>query len=98
MSSSTASRHADNTDTLLREISELVVSTLNLEISADQLDPDMIIFGDEGLGLDSIDALEIALIIEHKYGIKFEAEDDENHNRFTNIRALTEFVASERTR
>ena len=93
-----ASNLAEATDTLLLEITELVITTLNLEMSVDELGPDMILFGDEGLGLDSIDALEIALIVEHRYGIKIAAEDESNHARFACIRSLTEFIRAERTK
>lgn len=98
MSSLTASTLSEDEEPLLREISDLVITTLNLEMSIDELTPDMTLFGDDGLGLDSIDALEIALNIEHRYGIKIEAEDDGNQSRFASVRTLAAFVATERTK
>lgn len=57
-----------------REIAELVVSTLNLEIEANDIKLDDTLFGDDGLGLDSIDALELALVIDRDYHIKISSE------------------------
>ncbi len=73
-------------------MAELLVEALNLEdIRADEIDPDAPLFGD-GLGLDSIDALEIALAISQKYGIQMQAEDKATRNAFATLAALTEFV------
>ncbi len=84
-------------DPLHREVAELIVTTLNLEISADQIEPDQTLFGDQSvLGLDSIDALEIALVIEHRYGAKISAEDEDNDKRFASIRALSDFIRETR--
>ena len=86
-------RDGDGAEPLHREVAELIVTTLNLEISADQIGPDQPLFGDKGvLGLDSIDALEIALVIEHRYGAKISAEDEDNDKRFASIRALSNFI------
>lgn len=77
---------------LERQVADLIVTTLNLEFSASELKPDQPLFGDEGLGLDSIDALEIALVIEHRYGIKIGSEDEQNDTRFACIRSLAAFI------
>ncbi len=98
MVSMSATNLAEMPEPLLTEVTELVITTLNLELTLDELDPDKILFGDEGLGLDSIDALEIALIVEHRYGIKVEAEDEANQTRFSSVRALTDFIRAERTK
>lgn len=98
MNSMSATNLAEMPEPLLTEVTELVITTLNLELTLDELDPDTILFGDEGLGLDSIDALEIALIVEHRYGIKVEAEDEANQTRFSSVRALTDFIRAERTK
>lgn len=74
------------------EMAELLVEALNLEdVSAAEIDPHEPLFGD-GLGLDSIDALEIALAISQKYGVQMQAEDESVRNAFSTLAALTDFV------
>ena len=75
-----------------RELAELIVSALDLEVSPDSIDPEAPLFN-EGLGLDSIDALEISLEISKKYGIEIKAEDERNEQIFTSLRALAAFVS-----
>lgn len=83
---------ADQT-TAQREMAELLVEALNLEdISAEEIDPEEALFGD-GLGLDSIDALEIALAISQKYGVQMQAEDENTRNAFATLASLTDFVS-----
>ncbi len=77
---------------LYREVAQLVVSTLNLEIEAGDIELDDTLFGDDGLGLDSIDALELALVIDRDYHIKISSEDEDNETRFASLRALSEFI------
>ncbi len=79
-------------DQIQREIAELIVTTLNLEMEPDEIGADDPLFGDDGLGLDSIDALELALVIDHRYNIKISAEDEENETRFASLAALATFV------
>jgi len=74
-----------------REIADLIVSTLGLEIAPDSIEPDAPLFG-EGLGLDSIDALEISLEVSKVYGIEIKAEDERNGRIFASLRALAAFV------
>jgi len=79
------------------EMAELLIEALNLEdISADEIDPEEALFGD-GLGLDSIDALEIALAISQKYGVQMQAEDENTRNAFATLASLTDFVAQNRS-
>jgi acyl carrier protein len=74
------------------EMAELLVEALNLEdISASDITPDESLFGD-GLGLDSIDALEIALAISQKYGVQMQADDEGTRKAFASLATLTEFV------
>jgi len=75
-----------------REIADLIVSTLGLEIAPDSIEPEAPLFG-EGLGLDSIDALEISLEVSKVYGIEIKAEDERNGRIFASLRALAAFVA-----
>ena len=82
---------------LEREMGELIVTALNLEdVQAEEIDPEAPLFR-EGLGLDSIDALEIALAISQKYGIKLRAEDSDNKRIFANLRSLSQHVEQHRT-
>jgi acyl carrier protein len=79
-----------------RELAELIVSALNLEdVSAVDIDPDAPLFGD-GLGLDSIDALEIALEISKRYGVQIRAEDEENRRIFSSLGSLSAHVQQHR--
>jgi len=80
---------------LQNDIAALIVDALNLEISADQIAADAPLYGD-GLGLDSIDVLEVALVISKRYGLQLRADNQDNHRIFTSLRTLTEFVSAER--
>jgi acyl carrier protein len=81
---------------LLREVAELVVSALNLEVSADQVQPDEPLYGD-GLGLDSIDILEIALVVSKHYGLQLRADHEDNHAISHSLRSLSDHIAAWRT-
>ncbi len=79
------------------DIASLLVETLNLEDeSPEDIEPEASLFGadETGLGLDSIDALEIAQAIAQKYGVQIRADDARNKDIFRSLRALTEFVLS----
>ena len=79
-----------------QEIAHLLVDTLHLEgVAADQIDPLQPLFG-KGLGLDSLDMLEIALAIEQKYGITLRSDDPENRTIFASLRSLSEHVQKNR--
>lgn len=78
------------------EIASLLIDALDLEdISADEIDPTEPLFGD-GLGLDSIDALEIALAISQRYGIQMKAEEEQTKEAFANLRSLCDFITARR--
>ena len=79
-----------------RELAEMVVATLNLEVSANDIDPDAPLYR-EGLGLDSIDILEIALAISKKYGFQLRSDDSDNVKIFSSLRSLNEYVQRQRT-
>lgn len=83
---------------LQAEVAELIVSTLELELKPGEIGIDAPLFGDEGPGLDSIDALELALAIDQRYGIKISSEDDDNETRFASLRSLTHFIQTNRRR
>lgn len=83
-------------DQLLPEIAELIISALNLEMSPAEIEADAPLFG-EGLGLDSIDVLEIALVVSKRYGFQLRSDNEDNVRIFTSLRSLTEHIASQRT-
>ena len=77
---------------LHREIKLLIIDALGLEdISVDDIGDDQTLFG-EGLGLDSVDALELGLAIQKKYGIKIDADAKDTRNHFSNVAGLAAFV------
>lgn len=83
-------------DSLEREIKELIVEALMLDdVSADDIDSNAPLFV-EGLGLDSIDALELAIAIDKKYGVKIKAEDENTREVFRSVKNLAAHVASTR--
>ena len=89
-----------SSDAFTLEVAELIVDCLNLEdVTASGIDPDAPLFGDHsGLGLDSIDALEIALAISQRYGFQLKSDDDDDNLKiFASLRALAEHVAQHRT-
>jgi acyl carrier protein len=79
------------------ELAALIVQALNLEIGPDEIDPEAPLFGD-GLGLDSIDMLEIALAVSKKYGFKLRSDDADNERIFASLRALTAHIEKHRTK
>ena len=82
---------------LLPEVAQLIVEALNLEVTADEIEPDAPLFGD-GLGLDSIDVLEIALVISKKYGFQLKSDNEDNIRIFSSLRALAAHIAAQRTK
>ena len=81
---------------LERDLAGLFVQALNLEVSADSIDAGTPLFND-GLGLDSIDILEVALEISHRYGFQLRSDDENNQKIFQNLRSLAAHVALHRT-
>lgn len=78
------------------EIKELIITTMSLEdISADDIDSEAPLFN-EGLGLDSIDALELGLALQKRYGVTLAADSEETRQHFASVRALSAFVAANR--
>ena len=76
---------------LAPRVKELIVRRLKLDIDPKTIDDAAPLFG-EGLGLDSIDALEIALVIQQKYGVQMRSEDPEVKRAFSSLRHLTAHV------
>ncbi len=77
------------------ELSDLMVEALNLEIQADAIEPESALYGD-GLGLDSIDMLEISLAISKRYGVQLRADDADNEQIFSSLRSLARHVEERR--
>jgi acyl carrier protein len=82
---------------LQREIATLLVRALNLETLPQDIDPEAPLYG-EGLGLDSIDILEVALIVSKQYGIQLRADASENQRIFRSLRHLSAYIAAHRTK
>jgi acyl carrier protein len=80
-----------------RELAELIVAALNLEIQAAEIEPSAPLYR-EGLGLDSIDILEIALAVSKKYGFQLRSDDSDNVKTFSSLRNLNEHVQKNRAR
>lgn len=84
------------TEMLEQEIKELIVSAMSLEdVAAGDIDTDAPLFGD-GLGLDSIDALELGLALQKRYGVTLAADSEETRRHVASVRALSAFVAANR--
>jgi len=80
-----------------RELADLIVTTLNLEMPAGDIDPDAPLYR-EGLGLDSIDILEVALAVSKTYGFQLRSDDSDNVRVFSSLRSLSEHVQLGRTK
>jgi len=79
------------------ELASALVTVLNLDVKADEIDPRVSLFN-EGLGLDSIDVLELALEVSQRYGFQLRADDENNQTIFQSLRTLAAHVAQHRTR
>ncbi len=85
-------------DTLKKEIKDVIISSLELEdITPEDIDDSAPLFG-EGLGLDSIDALELGVALKKKFGIKFSSENSDNKQHFASVDALAEYITAERAK
>ena len=80
------------------EIKKLIIEALRLEdVTPADIETEAPLFN-EGLGLDSIDALDLAMTLEERYGVRGSQDTSENRRRYASVRTLAAFVASERTR
>jgi acyl carrier protein len=84
-------------DDLMAEVAALIVEALNLEVQPQDVKPDDPLYG-EGLGLDSIDMLEISLVISKHYGFQLRSDNENNDKIYASLRALSTHVASQRTK
>ena len=78
-----------------KALAQLMVTALNLEVTADEIDPDAPLYG-EGLGLDSIDILELSLAISKTYGVQIKADDADNNRIFSSLRSLSQHIQQHR--
>lgn len=80
----------------MQEVAGLIVHALNLDIDAASINPDDPLYGD-GLGLDSIDILEVALVVSKKYGVQLRADHEDNQRIFASLRSLSSHIAAHKT-
>lgn len=80
---------------LQNEVAGLIVSTLNLDVNPDEIQPDASLYG-EGLGLDSIDILEVALVVSKRFGFQLRADNADNVSIFSSLASLTRHIAANR--
>lgn len=78
------------------EVAERLVEALQLEVTASEIEPEAPLFG-EGLGLDSIDALEISLLVGRDYGVTLRSDNPENKQIFSSLRALCQYLQANRS-
>jgi acyl carrier protein len=82
---------------MIDELKELLIKELNLdEMSHDDIDENLPLFGD-GIGLDSIDALELAVILDKRYGVKIKSGDSRNVEIFSSLSTLAKYISENRT-
>lgn len=79
------------------EVARLIVAALNLDISPEEIQPDVALYG-EGLGLDSIDILEVALVVSKRFGFQLRADNADNVRIFSSLASLAQHIAANRTK
>ncbi len=87
----------DANQELQNEVAGLITSALNLDISPEEIAPDSPLYG-EGLGLDSIDILEVALVVSKRFGFQLRSDDADNLRVFSSLASLTQHIAANRTK
>ena len=85
-----------SSDALLLEVAALIVEALNLDVAPADIVADDPLYG-EGLGLDSIDMLEMSLVISKRYGFELRSDSENNQKNFLSLRALCQHIATQRT-
>lgn len=83
--------------TVRQELAELIIDALNLDVRPEDIAPDAPLFG-EGLGLDSIDILEIAMVVSKRYGFALRSDDEHNTLIFSSLDHLAQHVAAHRSK
>ncbi|MBR6989549.1 MAG: acyl carrier protein [Bacteroidaceae bacterium] len=83
-------------DELIKQLKEQIIDVLNLEeMTPDDIDDQASLFGEDGIGLDSIDALELIVLLEKEYGIRL-ANPSEGKAIFKNVATIADFVSKNR--
>lgn len=80
------------------ELARAITEVINMELPPERIDPTAPIFGDEGLGLDSIDLLEVALVVSQRYGFALRSDNPDNRRIFASLRNLAAHVAQHRSK
>ncbi len=88
---------SDANQELQNEVAELITSALNLDLGPEEIEPDAPLYG-EGLGLDSIDILEVALVVSKRFGFQLRSDDADNARVFSSLASLTRHIAANRTK
>lgn len=88
---------ADHNSPIEQEVATLIIEALNLEIAAEEIAAEQPLF-QEGLGLDSIDMLEISLAISKKYGFQLKSDDPDNATTFSSLRSLARHIEKNRVK
>ncbi len=83
------------TTPLQSEVAALLVEALNLDIAPETIDPEAPLYG-EGLGLDSIDILEVALVVSQRYGFQLKSDEEDNVRIFKSLASLAEHIGANR--
>ena len=81
-----------------QELAQHVITALNLDIGLAEIDPLAPLYGDEGLGIDSIDVLEISLVLAKQYGVQLRSDDENNAKIFASLRSLANHIQQNRTK
>ena len=82
---------------LERELAEMLVEVLHLDLTPAAIDPQAGLFGEQGLGLDSIDILELAVAISQRYGFQLRSDEENNVKIFASLANLADHIAANRT-
>ena len=82
---------------LVAELAGLITAELNLDVASEDIDPQAPLYG-EGLGLDSIDILELALVVSKRYGVRLRSDHEDNAVIFASLSSLARFIAQNRTK
>ena len=88
--------HLKPSPEFLLEVAELLVASLNLDVSPSDIQPEAPLFG-EGLGLDSIDILEVALVVSKRYGFQLRSDNQDNIQIFRSLENLAAHIVAHRT-
>lgn len=81
-----------------QELAQHIITALNLDIGVAEIDPLAPLYGDDGLGIDSIDVLEISLVLAKQYGVQLRSDDEKNAIIFASLRNLADHIQQNRTK